>query len=539
MDKLLDLIPGYDPRDAAGDCYFDEEAAEDVIGFFADRLHHFKGPLAGQPFVLEPWEQGVAANLFAWKHPDGTRRYEECFIFVPRKNGKTTFMAGLVLYVLFCDGEPGAEIFSLAGAKEQASLIFDIAKAMVLAEPSLDSNCRVYRKSIVIESIGSSYKPLPADADTQHGYNTHFAVFDELHIQKNRDLVDAIDTSTGARQQPLIVYITTSDYDRESICNEKYDEAVSVRDNGGDQAKIGYDPAFLPVIYEAKKDDDWHDEKVWAKANPNLDISISLKDLRRKHKKAVDQPRFENTFRRLHLNQRTQQADRWIQMDDWNACGAAVVEDDLVGRRCWGGLDLATVSDLAAFALAFEPEEEDGPWDLLLRFWCPQEGAEQRQKTDKVPYLVWAKAGLITLTDGATIDYRHIRAEVKALADQFALEDVGYDPYNATHIARQLEEEDGIEMIEFRQGWLSMNEPCKYFERMLIGGRLRHGGNAVLNWMAGNVCVKTDESNNIRPDKKRSFEKIDGIVAVVMALGRGMANTVSDEGGSASPLIIL
>ena len=317
-DDVIGLVPGYDPQATAGDCWFDEEAADKVVGFFADCLVHVKGEFAGRPFLLEPWQQAIVANLFGWKRPDGTRRYREAFIFVPRKNGKSILAAGICIYMLFCDGEWGAEIYCAAAERDQAALVFDVAKQMVNHEPVLRDACRIYTKAITIESMGSTFKAISADASTKHGYNAHCAVIDELHAQKNRELVDVLITSTGARRQPLIVHITTSDFERPSICNEKHDYASKVRDG------IIEDRAFLPVIYEAGRDDDWTNPEVWAAVNPNYGVSISKEYLAHECQRAQEAPTYENTFKRLHLNIRTEQDVRWISMERWERCGGPV-----------------------------------------------------------------------------------------------------------------------------------------------------------------------------------------------------------------------
>ena len=304
-ETTLRLIPGYDPFTAAGDCTFDEDAAKHAVGFFEDCLTHVKGELAGQYVLLAPWQQAVVGNLFGWKRPDGTRRYREAFIFVPRKQGKTLIASGLALYSFFCDGEPGAEIYCAAADRDQAKLLWDVARRQIMAEPVLANACRLYQHSIVIDSMGSSFKAISADAHTKHGYNSHFVVVDELHAQPNSELVDVLLTSTGARRQPMVVYLSTSDFERPSVCNQKHEYAAKVRDG------IIDDPYFLPVIYEASRDDDWTDPEVWAKVNPNLGVSLSLEYLERECRRAQETPSYENTFKRLHLNIRTQSTAAW------------------------------------------------------------------------------------------------------------------------------------------------------------------------------------------------------------------------------------
>ncbi len=531
LAEIIQLIPGYDPVATAGDCWFDDEAAQLALDFFPECLTHVKGELGGQPFHLEPWQQAIIANLFGWYREDDSgqtiRRYRRCLVFVPRKNGKTPLGAGIVLYVLVCDHEPGAEIYSLAVDRDQAALVYEHARGMTLQEPALRERLKVFggrggrgNRSITYEAEGSSYVVLSSDADTKHGKNAHLVISDEVHAHKNRDLIDVMETSTSARRQPLIIHFTTSDYERESICNEIEDYAIKVRDNGGDPEKPGYDAYFLPAIYGATREDDWTDEATWYKANPNLGISKKIEYMREQCRIAQENPAFENVFKRLDLNIRTEQSVRVIPMDEWDACDGAVDEAALEGVACHGGLDLATVNDLAALLWVFP--QADGVFDVVARFWCPKENAIKRERQHGVPYLAWAKQGYLVLTEGNRIDYNYIRQAVNEDAKRFKVVDIGIDPYNASHIEQQLREEDGLPMVEYRQGILSMNEPTKMLLRLLKGTELRHGGNPVLRWMASNLSAKTDAAGNIKPDKEKSAEKIDGIVALIMALGRSL-----------------
>lgn len=513
--KLFKLIPGYDPIKTAGDCWFDESAAEKVCSFFHSYIKHVKGAKAGQPFILEPWQQGYVGCLFGWKRKDGTRRYRESFLFVPRKNGKTVLAAGIVLYMMFIDGEPGAEIYSAAADREQAALIYYMAKEMVLHDPMMDAASRVYvtSKSIVVGS--NTYKAISAEANTKHGYNTHLAVIDELHAQPNGELVDVLDTSTGARTQPMIIYLTTSDYERPSVCNRKYKYTVSVRDGTIE------DETFLPCIFEAGIKDDWKDEKTWYKANPNLGISVSLEYIKKKCRQAQDDPEFENTFKRLHLNIRTEQDVRWLQMDRWNACDEEVLENCLVGRECFGGLDLASVEDIAAFALIFPATADDPMWRIIMRFWLPEIIARERQRKDGVPYPTWAGKGHITLTPGERVDYSIIKDQINADRSRFNLVDIGADRWNLEYLRQQLDPEGKL-IVEYPQTFGGMSAPCKRFKSLIKSRSIAHGGNPVLTWNASNVVIDLDANENVKPNKKKSSEKIDGIVACIMAVGRAM-----------------
>lgn len=437
---------------------------------------------------------------------------------VPTHN--TPLVAGICNYVLFCDQEAGAQIFSAAADREQAALLYRHAKGMVEREPELMSRAKIYggagHRSIVLKADeASSYKVLSADSDTKHGQNVHLAIVDELHAQPNRDLVDTLQTATASenRAQPLLIHITTADFDRDSICNEKHDYACKIRDG------IIEDQAFLPVIYETLKEDDWTSPEVWAKANPNLHVSVSLEYLERECKHAQESPAYENTFKRLHLNMKTATDVQWLPMEKWDACGAITVDaGSLEGKTCDAGLDLATTTDIAALVLTFP---EDGGYQVLPFFFVPEENAAKRAKRDRVPYLEWIKEGLIIPTPGDVIDYGYIRRKVNELGEVFKFRRIAVDRWNATQIATELQG-DGFNVEFFGQGFASMSGPSKEFERLVIEGKLHHGGHKVLRWMASNCAAEMDAAGNIKPSKKKSTEKIDGVVATIMAVGMNL-----------------
>ena len=511
-DKILRTIPDYNPIATAGDCLFDEEAAARVVNFFTDHLCFIEGEKAGQPFQLEIWQQAIVANLFGWKRPDGTRRYREAFIFVPRKDGKTPLVAGIINYVAFCDNEPGAQIYSSAGEREQAALTFRHAAGMIHRNPDLDKRCRVYRtyKSIEYYNGDAVYKALSADADTKHGLNAHLIVNDELHIQPNRDLIDTLETSTASRRQPMIIHITTAGFDKHSICYEKYDYACKVRDG------IIKDEKFLPVIYEIGEDDKWTEESTWRKANPNLGVSVSLDYLRSACKEAQEVPAKENTFKRLHLNVWTEQETRWLSMDKWNACPVADV--NLVGCSGFAGLDLSGTRDITAFVMLFLL---NGFFHVVPKFWIPADKAHEREKRDGVPYTEWAKQGFISMTPGDVVDYDFVINDIMKSFEQYKIDGVAFDRF-AFESIRQRFLKLGVKedkFISFGQGFVSMSQPMKETESIILSGRMVHNNNPVLKWMASNVAVSQDAAGNVKPDKKKSIEKIDGIVALIMAIG--------------------
>ncbi|MCH8851724.1 MAG: terminase large subunit [Planctomycetes bacterium] len=525
LAKIIRELPGYDPFDQAGDCTFDLVAAKKAIRFFECELCHVKGELARTPFYLERWQQAVIGNLFGWKRPDGTRRYRQCLFFVARKNGKTPMAAGIILYTLFEDAEPCAELYGAASEYKQASLVFEHVRGMIAANPDLADRCKVYNgqsKSVQLSSDFSTYRVVASGAGAIHGFNTSCYAIDELHCLPDSELVDALETSTGARRQPLGVFLTTSDYEREgSPCNAKHDYACKVRDG------IIEDPSFLPVIYEASVEDDWTVEDTWKKANPNLGVSVSLDYIRSACQKAQDSPRFENTFKRLHLNIRTQQDVRWLPMDRWDACaGEPVNLEDFRGRECWAGLDLAATRDLTALVLAFP--EDDGTVALLCVFWIPKDTAYERERRDRVPYLQWIREGWLRTTEGDTTDYATIRRDINELVTEYGIrpQEIAIDRlFQGGQLGQELSEQDGLPVVGHGQGFLSMAAPTKRFEEMILSGEIRHGGNPVLRWHASNVSVELDAAGNMKPSRKKSIEKIDGIVAAIMAVGRCVVRT--------------
>lgn len=424
---LLRQTPGYDSIATAGESVFNVEEAERALAFFPEMLRHVEGEMAGKPFALETWQKAIVANLFGWQRKDRkgrwVRRYREVFVYIPRKNGKSPLASGIALYVFFCEKMRGKQCFLAAADRSQAGVVFRHCKGMIDQEPLLRSRCRVYggtgseyqTRSIVREEEHSFLRVISADANTKHGGNTLLAVIDELHAQPNRDLVDVLSTSMSSENvpQPLMVYLTTADFERVSICNEKHDYARKVRDG------VLEDGAFLPVIYEASLDDDWTQPEVWRQCNPNLGASVSLDYLERACKEAQEVMGFQNSFLRLHLNIRTQQDVRAIPMDQWDLCSEGVTDalrwrrdalERLRGQRASAGLDLGAVSDLTAFVLLFGDDIEG--YDLVPFFWCPLDSAAQRERRHRVPYLAWGNAGFVKLTEGNETDYQVVREDI-------------------------------------------------------------------------------------------------------------------------------
>lgn len=503
----------FDPGTIAGECRYDAAAGDKAVQFFADALRHTTGPKAGTPFVLEPWQADVTRTLFGWKRPDGRRRFRRAYITVPRKNGKSTWAAGLALYVLFADGEAGAQCYCAATEREQASLVFNIAANMVKKNEDLAAVSTVLDTVKRIKYKDSFLRAIPANESSAHGFDIHCCIGDELHAWYGRAMYDVLITGTGARPQPLIIWITTAGFDRNSVCWSEYQYAKRVRDGAIE------DQEYLPVIYEAGEEDDWTHPKVWQKANPNLGKSVYVDYLEKECQRAQEEPAYQNTFRRLHLNQWTSQKTRWIKIDDWRRC--THTSDDIpAGATVFAGLDLASTTDLTSWCLV--QRQEGGGYRARWRFWIPEERMRQIERKDRVPYSQWVRDGWVTPIPGVRIDQDYIERAILKDADRYNIQLAGYDPWNAEGLSVRLDQQHGVPMCQVRQGFASLSAPCKEFEATVMAGTLDHGGNPVAEWMVENVEVQTDVNGNIRPvrpEHDTSARKIDGIVALIMGIG--------------------
>jgi len=514
--EAFNTLPGYDAIETRGDSVWTPKAAQHVIEFIEGVCTHAKGTWTGNRFRLLPWQRALVGNLYGWLRPDGTRRYREAGIWVPRKNGKTELLAPLGLYHLLADDEPTPEVVSFAADRKQAKLVFERARTMIRAEPELESRVEVYQNRIVAPTLGGVWAAMSSDAPTAHGMHVSFAIGDEIHAMGNRrELWEAIQTSMGARMQPLMVSITTAGTARESLEWDQYDYACKVRDG------IIDNPAYLPCIYEATDAVDWRSPEAWAVANPSLGISLQEAWLSEECKRAQEQPSYETPFRTLHLNQHVTADIRWVRMADWDACCHAVEEDRLTGLPCYLGIDLGEVSDLTSLTAVWIDGDE-----YHVRSWsyAPEDGAERRQKRDRVPYLDWSRQGWLKLTPGDATDYEFLRAEIKRLVERHRIVAVGYDPNNAGGLAQQLEN-DGLKLRRVPQSFLHMSGPTRRWEAGVVGRKLYHDGNPVLTWAMSNTVVELDYNNNPRPSKRRSVEKIDPVVSGIIALAVALDGT--------------
>lgn len=508
--------------------WWNPQAAARPVEFIEGFCRHYKGEWAGKRVELAEWQRQATRILFGWQLADGSRRFRVAYIEVPRKNGKTTWAAGLGLYLLVADGEAGGEVYSTATKKDQARLVHADATHMVKASPTLRRFVKVLRANLNCAKLGSKFEPLGADSSTLDGLNPSANIVDELHAHKDRTLWDVMDTAMGARRQPLTLAITTAGLtDPEAIGFQQHAHAVAVLEGALE------DDGFFAFVAAAAETDDWRLPATWAKANPNLGVSLRPEYLAAQAKKAEEQPSFLPSFLRLHLNVWVAAARRWLPMDKWNADAAEPIEWhrarelELLGARCFGGLDLSTTRDLSALVLLFplggQPGEAEH-YATVVRCYCPEAAIERRSRRDRVPYDAWAKLGWLTPTPGEVVDYDFIRAELVELARRYKLVECAFDPWNATQLTTQLAEQDGLRMIQVRQGYQSLSAPSKELEKLVVGGRLRHAGHPVLRWAAANVTLRTDPNGNIAPDKAKSTGRIDPIVALIMALSRATAN---------------
>jgi len=485
------------------------KAAERAVAFI-NNLTAF-GDFRGQPFRLRPWQERITRQIFGTLRPDGLRQYQKVFLFLPRKSGKSSFAAVLALYCLIGLPDPGQQILCVAGDREQASQIFRSVVDCVRADPYLSSIVTVVesQKRIVYERKGSFLAALSAEAPTKHGYNPSVVLFDELHIQRNRDLWVALTSGFGARKEPLTIAISTAGDDRTSLCYEEFSYAKKVAEG------IVDDPTYLPVLYYAKEDELWDSEATWFRCNPALNDFQNLEFLRNECRLAKELPYRELVFRQLYLNQWVQNSTTFIPDERWMACSRPLDLQQLRDRECYAAVDLSTTTDVSALALLFPMD--DGFY-LLPTFWIPGDNARLRERRDHVPYLTWAKQGHVRITPGDVIDYDQIRHDIREFGEQFNIRQIAFDRWNATQLAGQLQG-DGFDVVMFGQGFASMNEPTKEFERLILSGKLSHDGSPVMRWMMQNIAVETGDGGAVKLSKKRSMERIDGPVAAVMACG--------------------
>jgi phage terminase large subunit-like protein len=489
---------------------FDAKAADAGVSFFPKVLRHYKGEWAGQPIALEPWQAFIVGSLWGWRDEHGLRRYRNAFDELCRGNGKSTIAGGIGLLGTFFDGEPGAEGYSIATKKDQARIVFDSARRMVLASSGMRKRgITALQHSIIHDASASKFVPLGADADTLDGLRPHMVIADEVHAHKSADVIEIMQTGMGTRRHPLLFSITTAGQERLSVWWQHREYSRQVLEGVVD------DDTWFAFIACADDADDWTAEKTWRKANPNYGVSVKADDLVNKCKQAVNMPAFEPTFRRLHCGQLVEQNERVISRAQWDACAAEYDWGAFVGRAVYAGLDLSSTTDLTACTwLTIDP---DGKLRVWPQVWIPE--SKLASHTDRVPYRTWASQGWVTVTPGNVVDYQRVRADIIAKAKTVRLQQLGFDPWNATESAIQLAGELGSErVVEVRQGYASMSEPLKRILALLASGQFVHPGSPVLTWTADNLAVSMDPAGNIKPDKEKSRQRIDPMAALCNAM---------------------
>ncbi|WP_280441065.1 terminase large subunit [Nocardia brasiliensis] len=528
-----------EPREEPG-ARFDPERVDRVLAVFR-ALRHTKGRLAGKPLVPDPWQVAhILAPVFGWVHLDGdlgiyVRIIRTLYVELPRKNGKSTLAGGIGIYMTTADGEEGAQVIAAATRLEQAQFVFAPIKQLAEKSPALRKHVTAYKAKIVHNRTGSYFQPVANAGDAQHGADLHAGVVDELHLHKTNDLVEAIETGTGSRSQPLIVFITTADASRKET---PYDRKRALVEQLA--RRVLTDPATYGVIWAADEKADPFAEETQRAANPGFGISPTRAFLRQAAIKAQQSPADLASYLRLHLGIRTKQAERYLDIAAWDRNASIVDEERLRGCECWGGLDLGATSDLTALCWVF-PDAERGGYELLWRIWTPEDNLAALDKRTAGGASVWVRRGVLLTTPGNVADYDYIRATIKADAELFDVREIAYDRWNSTQLVNDLMS-DGAPMVTMGQGYASMSSPTKELQRLVLLGTedapiLRHGGNPAVRWMVDNFAVAMDPAGNVKPHKAAAADKIDAVVALIMALSRAIdagpdqRSAYEDDGG--------
>ena len=515
---------------------YDKNKADRAIQFFEKYLTHTKGKWAGKPFNLLPWQKKVVSTIYGTVNTKGMRQYSTIYVEIPKKNGKSELAAGIALKGLLADGEMGAEVYSAAAEREQASIVYHVAEQMVKNNKKLRTACRIIasQKRIVVPKTSSFYKVLSAESKTKHGFNTSTAVIDELHVV-DRKLYEILTQGSGdAREQPLFFIITTAGDNKNSICWELHQRALDIQ-NGKRN-----DPSFLPLVFSLDENEDWEKEENWYRVNPSMGHTITIEKMRTAYNDAKEMPSLESVFRRLRLNQWVSGDCKWLNLNDFKKCENKKIKiTDFKGKDCYVAIDLSSINDITAASFTF-PDYEQDKYYTFVKFYIPHENMIQRINKDKVLYDVWTREGYITETKGNIIDYNYIKNDLlDMLANlQVVIKEIAYDPYNSSQIVIDLQDE-GFNMVQFRQGFLSMSPARKDFETKIKQSQFQYSTNPVLEWMADNAVILTDPAGNIKPDKNKSTERIDGIISSIMSMYRAGINKLEKSAYETEGLTII
>ena len=497
--------------------YFDRKAAIRAIGFI-EKLKHTKGKWAGQRFKLESWQQFILWNIFGWMKADGTRRFRYVYVEIARKNGKTALSAGIGLYMLFADGEARPEVYSAATVKDQARICFSDAVEIV-KKTDLKNYLSPYRNSIVYELKSGMMKPLSSDYGTHDGLNPSCGIIDEFHAHKDSGMFDVIKSAFGARRQPLMFIITTAGFNKNGACYAYRSNVIKILQG------INEDDSLFGIIYTLDSKEEWDNPKMWIKSNPNLGVSVFPEYLADQVNDAKNRPEAVRNVMTKNVNLWVDAEKTWILDDIWQKCIGTTDIKSLRGCKCWGGLDLSNVSDITAFVLLFHENEK---FQLLPFFWIPEDKMLEKIRKENINYDKWSSLGFVKVTAGNVLDYDFVKADILQIVEMYDLQSTAYDRWNASQTIIDLQNE-GMECSPFGQGYGSMGAPTKEFEKMVLTEKIEHFGNPVLRWMMASTVVKTDPAGNIKPDKEKSSQKIDGIVASIMALGEWMTAQAEED----------
>ena len=508
------------------DFYFDVDAAEHVIKF-AEFLKYSEGDVAGQKIILEPWQCFIVGSIFGWKKNNGLRRFKKSYVQVSRKNSKSTLLGIVSLYALIADGESAGQVYTAATMRDQARITHQHSVRMAKSSPEIMELVKIYRDNITVPSTNSKFVPLGADADSLDGLNPSFCCMDELHASKNRKMWDVLVSAMGARSQPTLIAITTAGFNQTGICYEQYQYSKDILNN------TIADETYFSYVAQIDEGDDWTDETVWIKSNPNLGKSVSLEYLQDECARAKHIPAAQNNFLTKHMDVWTQQHTVWIPLELWDKNFLNIItEEEMHNRRCYGALDLSSVSDMTSWTMAFPREDDPETLDFIYRFWCPESKLYDNANKYKDQYQTWAKQGYLLTTPGDAVDYKFIEAQVLKDAEQFNLVDMNLDRLFQGHQVGINLQQEGIEITSMGMGFVSFAAPMVEFERRILSKKMNHANHPIIRWMIGNMSVVSDPIGNLKPDKISSQGKIDGIITMIMSLDRAMRHIDEDTGSA-------
>jgi phage terminase large subunit-like protein len=502
--------------------WYDQELAERSIALWPTLFFHTEGRWAGKPFVLALWQEIIVRLLVGWKNADGFRHFRRLILWIARKNGKSEFLAALALLFFVCDGEMGGQGYNFARNEKQATVIFKKMKTMIALSPRLVEALKATKRTIYHPELNALWELLAGNATGKHGLSASVIVADEAHECDDDEMYTTLHQSTAARDQPIELIASTAGHKNRRWGWRLWEECLAILDGRLQQ------PETLVVIFASAPDAKLDDDQALRDANPNLGVSPRLDYLLAERAKARENPRLENDFRRYHMNQWTDQVTRWISLPKWDACTAGGdtwrdMRTRMKGRACYAGLDLSSVRDVTALIYLFAPETDGEKWHLVCRFFVPEDTAHERSRTDRMEYDRWVQQGAMEATPGNVVDQNYVKQAILEDGEFFRVQNLGVDPWNATKLNSELMDE-GVPVMNMRQGIPTLGGPSKEFERLVMAGLLDHGGHPVLRWMVGNVAIRLDTNGNFKPDKEKSSEKIDGVVAAIMALGLAIAN---------------